>query len=96
MLASSTNIMAVVAGFLLLANPAAARRWAGSINVEAACIKQHQTGGASCSGGANNWKCRPNGYNVDMNQACKDSYGDSAYADPQGGGCYDWGCYFPN
>lgn len=60
-------------------------------SVEAACIKQHLTTGASCDAGAYNWRCGPNAYNFDIDQLCKDTYGQTAYADAQGGGCYDWG-----
>ncbi|KAK0705639.1 hypothetical protein B0H67DRAFT_594616 [Lasiosphaeris hirsuta] len=48
---------------------------------------------------AYSWKCTTYPiaiyFSVDVGAYCRRRYGSNAYADPQGGGAYDWGCYFP-
>jgi len=101
MLAPS-GILGVVATLVLLAAPASARIWAGSVDLDVACQEQYDNGSeyAILTGSdAYGWIC----YNpktgssgrVDVDVYCAHTYGGNAYADPQGGGPYDWGCYFP-
>jgi hypothetical protein len=32
---------------------------------------------------------------IDVSAYCLKTYAKGAYADPQGGGIWDWGCYYP-
>ncbi|RFU77518.1 hypothetical protein TARUN_4732 [Trichoderma arundinaceum] len=97
------SLLSVIAGLALLSAPASARTWAGGVNMIAACQEQH--GGVwqailncdKCN--AYDWMCYDpdtgEWASVDVNAYCAQTYGGGAYADPQGGGPYDWGCYFP-
>lgn len=101
MLAPS-GIFGVVAGLILLAGPASAATYAGDVNMQAACQEQYADSseqGISGGSSAYDWYC----YNpeteatgsVNVDEYCQFTYGGSAYADPQGGGAFDWGCYYP-
>jgi hypothetical protein len=94
MLAPS-GIFGVVAGLVLLAASASARTWAGGVNMQAACQEQYANSseqGIPNGSGAYDWYCYdPNTGNsggVNVDEYCQFTYGGSAYADPQGGGCY--------
>jgi len=92
----------LVAAFAVGPTEAAfARTWAGGVVVEEVCPHQYGSEWKTVltGGSAFDWWCvnttrpadplRP----VDMNFYCNWKYG-GAYADPQGGGAYDWGCYW--
>jgi hypothetical protein len=91
----------VVASLVLL-TPALARRYAGPVDMQAACQEQYansQEQGIRGGNGASDWYCynpntaKPGGVNVD--EYCQFTYGGTAYADSQGGGADDWACYYP-
>jgi len=97
---ASSSIFGVVTGLVLLAAPAFARSWAGPVDMNEACAHQYGAGWTSSladDGDAFDWSCvnatgGSNSVNVDAH--CAQKYGNNAYADPQGGDAYDWGCYF--
>ncbi|KAK3346067.1 hypothetical protein B0T25DRAFT_633668 [Lasiosphaeria hispida] len=101
MISTPTTILGgMVAGLVLFADLAAARTWAGGVDMQQACNWQAGSGYTAMVAGNNAWSwiCFKNegdwtGVNVDA--YCKQRYGNTAYADPQGGGPYDWGCYYP-
>ena len=108
MYATSTVFGAAVAALTLFtaspvsAGVAAPARgpWAGSVDMEQACKQQYGNDWTAVSGSnAYDWKCsRPSTgqtATIDVNGYCSHNYHNNAYADPQGGGKYDWGCYFP-
>jgi len=77
-----------------------ARTWAGEVSMDEACRYQYDFEWVGYVSGprAYDWSCvnqyRPEGNRaVDVNLYCNWRYG-GAYADPQGGGAYDWGCYW--
>jgi hypothetical protein len=104
MLAPS-SIFGVVAGLVLLAAPASARTWAGGVDMQLACRQQYGDGYEagiipSTGSGAYDWRCilPPNTidrFPINVDAHCALTYGNGAYGDPQGGGPYDWGCYWP-
>lgn len=99
-------ILNAVAGLALFSAPVSARTWAGSVNMDDACHEQQGSdwaAGTIATGNdsAYDWRCfdtsgayRPE-REIDVSLYCSTTYGNGAYADPQGGGFYDWGCYFP-
>ncbi|OIW27638.1 kinase-like protein [Coniochaeta ligniaria NRRL 30616] len=98
-----SGILGVVVGLILLAAPASARTWAGPVDMQKACQQQYDAGftaGLHCNTAPCNgydWRCydpdKSNEYTVDVSGYCNRNY-NGAYADPQGGGPYDWGCYW--
>lgn len=100
---AQTTILSAVTGLFMLAGTASARTWAGPVDMNQACKWQHgdQYYAYEFGGDANGWVCLCNGNgcesfrDIDVAAFCRRRYGGNAYADPQGGGLYDWGCYFP-
>lgn len=102
-----TTIIGAAVALLLAASPVSAGvaapargPWAGGVDMEAACKQQFGSDWTAQSGkGANDWLCIKHSTGqsgtLDINGYCSKTYGGGAYADPQGGGKYDWGCYFP-
>jgi len=96
----STTLGAIITSFALLATPVFARGpWAGGLDIIEACHMQYGPTAtvAVVENTAWGWRCVVAGqyYDVDTNRYCGDKYGHSAQSDPQGGGPYDWGCYYP-
>ena len=93
----------VVAGLALLAAPAFASTYAGGVDMQAACAEQYpgQSSEAILNGNnAYSWFCFETGSlallgSINVNIYCSQTYGLNCYADAQGGGPYDWGCYCP-
>ncbi|KAK3360557.1 hypothetical protein B0T25DRAFT_565434 [Lasiosphaeria hispida] len=82
----------------------ARRTWAGGVDMNQQCAWQYGDTFFATQpfwpyGDAYTWACATYGqavyYSVDVGAYCRRRYGGNAYADPQGGGAYDWGCYFP-
>lgn len=98
-------ILSAVAGLATLATPVSARTWAGGVNMRDACHEQQgnvwSAGFVDPGTSAYDWRCFDiSGANraatsIDVDLYCSTTYGNGAYADPQGGGAYDWGCYYP-
>ena len=97
MLAPS-GIFGVVAAVVLLAAPASGRTWAGGVDMDEACYEEYGRGWKGSLDGktAWDWSCTDGvGTHLAINvDAYCSGYGNAAYADPQGGGAYDWGCYW--
>jgi|SRR4051812_28275955 hypothetical protein len=103
-----TNFITALALLAGAAASVSARVWAGPVDMTKACHWQYgynYTDGLDTSNGvprANSWRCC-NAVNVcnqvDVAGFCLKAYGtrngQAPYADPQGGGPYDWGCYWP-
>lgn len=93
-------IVNVVATLVLLGAPVSARTWAGPVDMNQACSEQYGGGWTSSCGGCgsgNDWYCYDaagNTHPINVDAYCSQTYGNAAYADPQGGGAYDWGCYW--
>jgi len=96
-------LLGAFAGVVLLAASASADpTWVSGINVQQACDDQW---GAGLSAGfdtdfpsAYSWKCMKGTdvrLRVDLDAWCKKHEGADTYADPQGGGPWDWACYRP-
>jgi len=96
----ATGLFVAVAAFAVGPTEAAfARTWAGKVEMNELCIVQSGFDWHAERKGdsAFDWYC----YNdhtrksaeMDINWYCDWKYG-GAYADPQGGGAYDWGCYW--
>lgn len=93
------GIFGAIAGLVLLAAPAAARTWAGSVDMMAACSEQYGGGWTATLSGSSgsDWHCTDSSGNtkdINVDAYCSTTYGNAAYADPQGGGAYDCGCYW--
>jgi hypothetical protein len=109
------SILGTVASLMLLAAPAHARTWAGTVDMIDLCKKAQADAGLDAADegpwtpntgdktnpSAFDWVCTDDHGNgnthLDMSGWCKYKYTDqpNAYADPQGGGPFDWGCYYP-
>lgn len=94
------SVLLAAGAALLAAAPAAARSWAGGVDMAAACHEQYgenyMTTHSSILG--DSWYCytTDGAYgSIDVSAYCATTYGGGAYADPQGGGAFDWGCYYP-
>jgi hypothetical protein len=100
-----STIFGVVAGLALftasgLASPAtdiSSGWWVSGVDMIDLCHFQYGDGyNPEVRGNdAYAWRCSHNGiyYGCDIAAWCRHKFGDSAYADPQGGGVNDWACY---
>jgi len=79
--------------------------YAGPVNMNEACNFQHGAGWAATlnGNGGNDWRCVNSSHQgsvvrIDVDKYCKRKYGKKngleCHADIQGGGAYDWGCYW--
>ncbi len=100
-----TTILSAAASLALLTAPvpAAAREWAGPVDMEKACKLQwgDEFRAGRRGDSAFDWYCwspTRDGLGMDIEGFCR-TYGKRnekwPYADPQGGGAFDWGCYWP-
>ncbi|KAK3346502.1 hypothetical protein B0T25DRAFT_583682 [Lasiosphaeria hispida] len=96
---SATSLLGTAAGLVMLAAPAQARTWAGGVDMEQACDWQYAPNWSAVLivQSSSGWICTDGTAirSIDVGYFCRRRYGSNAYADPQGGGPYDWGCYFP-
>ncbi|KAK7023127.1 hypothetical protein R3P38DRAFT_3356935 [Favolaschia claudopus] len=93
-------LSAVLATLTLLAAPATAITYLGGVNMDVACAEQHGgTFHAILIGNiANHWRCENSAgarESIDVTAYCSQTFGRGAFSSPQGGGAFDWGCFFP-
>lgn len=99
MLARS-GIFGVITSLVLLVAPASASTNAGGVDMQQACLEQYGSGWTAgyYAGSAYNWFCVNSAgtkESINVDEYCAVTYGKNAYADPQGGQVFDWGCYWP-
>ena len=98
-----TTITLTLLSLMVVPNPVAARLWAGGVDMNQACKWQHGNDwwarvDPQSVATAWDWQCYRGSSEVrgvDVGAYCRQRYGGNAYADPQGGGAFDWGCYYP-
>ena len=99
---ASLVLLVAPASAIPVATPATASTYAGGVDMQAACRQQYgnqNEQGISGGPGAYDWYCKDPRTGatgrVDVARYCADTYGNTAYADAQGDGAFDWGCFYP-
>jgi hypothetical protein len=101
-----STILHLTTALALLAVPASAATYAGGVDMRQACEWQYGSGWYDVNiaapfrpPSAYTWYCIHNSIEglmgINVNAYCARRYGGNAYADPQGEGVYDWGCFWP-
>ncbi|KAM7205405.1 hypothetical protein V8F20_003174 [Naviculisporaceae sp. PSN 640] len=96
-----TSSLALTLALAMAPVTVSAATYAGAVNMENACFWQYGHGYSAWYEGttAYDWYCsgcRSCGkHSINVTAYCRIRYGPTAYADPQGGGLFDWGCFFP-